>query len=311
MKYWCTQFRDACLLVVVPAVAAVLPWSLGWRWLRYWSRKPWGAFADAANVALPIARQWLQIEDDTVFAERMRLLWLMDGCDLYASMLRPRRTRPPRYVEQLGQWPKKSGFIALGFHYGVGHEVLRNLAAANYDYTFVSGRWRREDYPGLPVRYWYGRLRARDIARIGGRPIAYRPGIKQTIDQTLREAAVVVGLIDLPPRLAPRQRHEVTLLGRKLSLPAGMIELAREAGVPVVPYWIEFDDDMYRRRVRIGDPIEPDDSAAALAKVAEILDERIRAAPYAWMLWPELPGWAAEEVSASDAGDGGSADQAL
>lgn len=311
MKYWCTQFRDACLLVVVPAIAAVLPWSLGWRWLRYWSRKPWGAFADAANVALPIARQWLQIEDEAVFAERMRLLWLMDGCDLYASMLRPRRTRPPRHVEQLGQWPKKSGFIALGFHYGVGHEVLRNLAAANFDYTFVSGRWRREDYPGLPVRYWYGRLRARDIARIGGRPIAYRPGIKQTLDQTLREACVIIGLIDLPPRLAPRQRHKVKLLSHKLSLPGGMIELAREAGVPVVPYWVEFDEQMYRRRVCIGEPIATDDIDTALAEVARILDKCIRAAPYAWMLWPELPGWASEETAKIKAGGDDDADQML
>ena len=295
MRYWRTQLADLCLLIVVPAIAALLPWRLGWRWLRYWAGISRGSFSVAVNSGKSIAREWLPIGDDALFDARMRLLWLTDCSDLYVSMLRPWRAGQPRHIEQKGQWPTGSGFIAMGFHYGAGYPVLRSLAAANFEYTFVSGRWRREDDPGHPVRYWYGRLRTRDVARVGRRPIAYRPGIKPQLDQTLREGAVVVGLIDLPPRLAPRQRHPVSLLGHELSLPGGLIELAREAGVPIVPYWVEFDDPMYRRRICIGDPIPSDDIGAAVIRLSDILDRCIRSAPYAWMLWPELPGWIAAD----------------
>lgn len=304
MKYWRTQLADACMLMVVPALAAVLPWRLGWRWLRWWSRRQWGPFADAANAALPIAERWLPVGDPVAFRERMRLLWLMDCCDLYMSMVRRRRTRPAWYVEQVGSWPSTPTFVALGFHYAIGHDVLRTLAAANHNYTFVSRQWRREDYSGHPVRYWYSHLRIHDVARIGGMPVAYRPGVRSVLERVLQEEkAVVVALVDLPPRLAPHGRRKVRLLNRESSLPGGMIELAREAGVPVVPYWVEFDEKMYKRRVRIGEPIATDDVDAALARVAELLDKRIREAPHAWMLWPELPGWVAEEVAGVDASD--------
>lgn len=292
--YWRKSAWDFLFLFAVPIISALLPWRLGWRWLRHWARSESGSLHEASTAALSVAKQTLSIADDREFGEKLRLLWLIDCRDLYVSLLLPRRWRLPQYIQMSGQWPQSEGFVAIGFHYGAGHFALRSLARAGCDFTFVSGRWSREDYAAHPVRYWYGKVRSFDIARLGRRSIAYRPGVKQQLNQTLQDRSIVLGMVDLPPRLAPRERRTATLLGHDLSLPVGLISLAREAGALVVPYWVEFDADMYRRRLCIGDPMPADESDAS-GNLAHRLDQLIRSAPYAWWLWPEFPGWTAAD----------------
>ncbi len=93
------------------------------------------------------------------------------------------------------------------------------------------------------------------------------------------------------------------MLDLDLSLPEGVVAIAREAGVPVVPYWMEFDADMYRRCFCIGAPIDATDGDAALAQLAAVLDKQIRRSPEAWFFWPELPQWIedARPLHATDA----------
>jgi phosphatidylinositol dimannoside acyltransferase len=81
------------------------------------------------------------------------------------------------------------------------------------------------------------------------------------------------------------------LLDRNLSFPDGLLSLAQHAGVPIVPYWIDFDLPNRKRRFCIGEPLDPSDVAGTLQSVADILDRQIRRMPEAWFFWPELPQW--------------------
>lgn len=298
MKYLRRQFIEAWMFFLVPGVAALLPWSLGWRWLRWWAQCEGGPFNEPACAASAVAAKYLDTGDERVFRAAIRMTWLIDYCDLYLSITRWRRAWLPWHVSLAGAWPQQGAFIAVGFHHGTCHWVFKSLAATGHDSMVISVRWERSDYKGYPMRYWYGRLRYWDMQRLGRRPVAYRPGIKSKLCEALRSGTSVVGLIDLPPRLAPRGRHDIALLGQNVSFPEGVVAIARESGVPVVPYWIEFDEEMRTRRFCIGEPLDPADTDATLRTLAGILDRQIRRSPHAWFFWPEWPRWLADSEAA-------------
>jgi phosphatidylinositol dimannoside acyltransferase len=301
-----SQLPDAWQYFLAPLLAALLPWKLGYRWLRRLSRGR-SAFDEPARAALAVAPQHLAIADTAEFAANVRLNCLLDITDLYLSLLRRRRSRLPWHVQQVGEWPRDTHFIAAGSHHGNGHWVFKSLALAGFDSTFVSGRWERAAYPGLPLRYHYGRLRGGDIQRLGGRAVIFRPNARAQLAQVLAQGAVPVSLFDVPPRLAPNGQQPVQLLGQPVCMPAGALQLAREAGVPVVPYWMEFDLASGRRRLVIGQPLDPADPAT-LQQIADVLDRALRLAPAAWFFWPEWPRWVADAAAAVQAGDSGGED---
>lgn len=291
MKFLGRQLVEAMMFFVVPGIAALLPWKLGWRWLRWWARRESGPFNEPARAAVAVASKYLDVGDEKAFATRVRMVWLIDYCDFLLSITRRRRIWHPWHVQRVGEWPREGAFIAAGFHHGACYWLYRILAEAGHDCMTISIRWDREEYRQHPVRYWYGRLRYWDMERISRLPIAYRPGIKPMLKQALASGAAVLSLVDLPPRMAPRGQRSVRLLDQDLSFTEGVVELAREAGVPVVPFWVEFDTDFYTRRFCIGAPLDPTDVDATLQTLASILDRQIRRAPEAWIFWSELPRW--------------------
>lgn len=291
------QLADAWQFFLVPGFAALLPWRLGYRWLRWCSRRPGSAFDESARAAAAVAPHYVHIVDIIAFAARMRLVWLIDASDLYLSLLHRSRGWRPAQVERVGNWPERGPFIATGFHHGNGHWVFKTLAEAGHDAMLVSARWSRADFPGLPLRYAYGRLRGNDVERLSGCPIAYRPGAKARLADTLHQGKVVVGVIDMPPRLAPRGQQPVRLLGVDASFPVGLLELARTANAPIVPYWMEYDFDTGTRRSVIGTPLDPG-APGTLQALADLLDRAIRQTPEAWFFWPEWPQWIADADAA-------------
>lgn len=295
-----SQLPDAWQFFIAPALAAVLPWKLGYRWLRWLSRHSRSAFDEPAQAAAAQAPNYLPIPDTAEFAANVRLNCLWDTADLYLSLLRRRRGGLPWHVQKVGDWPRDSHFIAAGFHHGHGHWVFKTLAQAGFDASLVSARWDRADYPGLPLRYWYGRLRGGDVERLSGRPVVFRPGAKAKLAQSLNEGAAVVSVLDMPPRMAPRGQQPVQLLDQTASFPDGTLELARAAGVPVVPYWMEFDLARGVRRFCIGQPLDPADPAT-LQQLADLLDRAIRLTPSAWFFWPEWPRWIEDAAAATAA----------
>ena len=250
-----------------------------------------GPFNEAARPAASIAPTFLPIADHDRFAAACRLVWLMDTCDLYLSATRWRRAWWPWHIERIGTWPLDTAFIAVGFHHGTGLWVFRSLAQQGYDSMLVSARWDRSNFQSLPLRYWYGRWRGKDVERIGRRAVALRPGVREQLMASLESGAPVVGVIDMPPRLAPRGQHPVKLLDLDVSFPDGLLAIARQAKVPLVPYWVEFDLATCTRRFCIGDPLDAHDVAGSLQTLADILSRQIRRSPEAWFFWPELPTW--------------------
>ncbi len=303
MKFLRAQLKDFLQFYFVPFVAALLPWRLSGRWLWRWARLQRGPFNEAARPAASIAPQYVPIADEQAFAASCRMVWLLDAADFYLSITRWRRRWWPWHVEQQGAWPASGAFIAIGFHHGTGHWVFRSLARGGHDAMLVSARWDRADYPGVPLRYWYGKMRGRDVERLGRRPLAARPGVRDKLIGALESGTPVVGVIDMPPRVAPRGQHRVRVLDRDISFPQGLLDIAQRVNVKLVPYWVEFDMPRATRRFCIGQPLDPTDVGGTLQKLADILDCQIRRTPEAWFFWPELPRWIEDAKKVDDGAD--------
>jgi hypothetical protein len=299
MKFLRTQWLDFLFFCFVPCIAAMLPWSLSSRWLKFWSRREWGPFDESARTAASIAPAYLDIGDARVFRANMRLVWLLDCCDMYLSLLRPRKWWP-HHVGHLGAWPQLKAFAVAGFHYSAALFVLPSLRSSGFESQLVSARFDRRDYQGLPVRYWQAKLRSLEVKRLCGHPMAFRPGVREQMMRALAANVCVIGVLDMPPRLAPRGQRPVRLLDQVACLPDGLLGVAREANVPVVPYWVEVDLDTCTRRICIGEPLDPADVTGSLQALADILDRQIRRTPSAWMFWREWPTWIADAAALRD-----------
>lgn len=283
-----SRLHDAFILYLAPWLPSFLPWRLAWRCYRWLARWP-GMYPEPTAAALRVVPDFLPVTDPAALARDVRSVWLLDAADLYLSQRRPRGWLPD-HVEVEGRWPQ-GAFIAAGFHYSAALWVFHHLHRSGHDATMVLARLDPAEFKAHPMRYRYARRRAAEIARAAGRPIAWRPGVGVRLREELASGSAVLALLDVPPAVAPRGQFPVELLGQPASLPEGTLALAREAGVPVVPYWMEIDLEHGRRRLVIGPPLDPEPAAPVLAGLAARLDALIREQPAAWLFWNEWPGW--------------------
>jgi hypothetical protein len=279
---------DAWMLSLAPGIPVRMPWRQAYAVYRFVARGD-TLFGEALDGAMA-APDFLPIADIEAFRHDVRTTLLLDVADLHLSRRHPVDWLPG-HVALEGAWPRAGAFVAVTFHYGTGLWICRALRRAGRRSRFLSGRFERDAFAGRPQLHRYGTRRLAEVERIGGEPIAFRPGVREGLLDTLSRGTPVIGLIDVPPRLAPRGQHAVQLLGRPASLPDGLLLLAQEAGVPIVPCWVELDFDTGHRRVVIGEARSPTPVEPVLADLAAALDQLVRRQPGAWMFWPEWRGW--------------------
>ena len=261
--------RDAWMLSVAPRLLSLLPVQHIYAGCRAFAQ--WGnLFAEPTDAAARAAPACLPIADVARFRRDVRTLWLLDVTDLYVSRRKPVDWLPPDLAIR-GEWPRGSGFVAVTFHYGTGLWLCRSLRRHARGSVFVSGRFERDEFAQRTIRHRYGMRRLAEVERIGGEAIAYRPGVRETLLGALRRRVPVLGLIDVPPRLAPNGQHPVRLLDRPASLPEGLLVLASEAGVPIVPCWVEIDFASGRRTLVIGEACAPEPVGTVLADRVDVL----------------------------------------
>lgn len=282
------RLHDSWILFFAPWLLSCLPWSCAYAGVRALARFR-HMFAEPAEAAARVAPQYVAIADVRAFKRDVRSVWLLDAVDLYLS--RRRRTDwLPAHIEVEGEWPK-GAFVALSFHYSTGLWVFRDLRRCGRDAMLVAARFDPGDYANHPARYRYGAARFAEVERISGQPNAFRPGIRGKLHGALARGVPVISVMDMPPRMAPRGQRPVRLLDHVASLPDGSLTLAQEAGVPIVPYWVEIDLQHGRRKLVIGKAIAPDPIDQVLAGLAGSLDRLIRMQPAAWLFWSEWPAW--------------------
>lgn len=282
------RLYDLWILYLAPGLPSWLPWPWAYACYRFLARFR-HMYPEPAEAAAAIAPQYLPIADIEAFKRDVRTVWLLDAVDLHLSR-RHRTDWLPEHVEVRGRWPS-GAFVAVSFHYSTGLWVFRDLRRNGRDVMLVAARFERDDFRLNPLRYRYGAARFAEVERISAQPNAFRPGIREKLLAALARGVPVISVMDMPPRMAPRGQRPVRFLDHDASLPDGSLALAKDAGVPIVPYWIEIDLARGRRTLVIGEAIAPEPADAVLAGLAHSLDRLIRAEPAAWLFWNEWPTW--------------------
>ncbi len=278
-----TELRALVELVALPGLAAILPWR--WcmalyrrvaRWERLYHRE-W-------TCALATARRYVPIADEAGFGRDFRLTRLVDLADLYLTWFRSRRRWLARHVAVRGAWPATGAHVGVFFHAGPGFWGVHALRLAGHQSAVLAGHYTRRSMGGAFLGFWYGVARLKALQRASGRDLIFSPGTLRKATQVLAEGHWVIGTPDVPPENT-RLGQPVVLFGRPAVLPAGLVEIARRAGVPVVIYDTQVDLATGRRTLTIGEPLAADDPRL-LQRIAERFESILREHPAAFSLWP-------------------------
>ena len=119
--------RDLLELVLIPGLAAVLPWPLCFRVFRSIAGRCQWLYRSACDPALQQAHARGMVADDQqgLWLARRRLTILIDHADLYLAATRSNAWMQ-RYLTVSGHWPAgdQAGVLCM-FHWGAGMWALR------------------------------------------------------------------------------------------------------------------------------------------------------------------------------------------
>ncbi|MFZ4480710.1 MAG: hypothetical protein ACOYNZ_12545, partial [Rhodoferax sp.] len=193
-----TELHDALELVLLPGLAALLPWRLCFFVFQWLARMPW-LYRAACEEALQQARSrgWAGA-DEFHWLRVRRLVTLVDHADHYLCLWR-NDAWMEKYLIVEGAWPAQDqGILLLTFHWGAGFWGLRHAAAHGLRPHALVATLGSQAYQGRAVMSWYARSRNANVARTLGAPnIDVAQHLKKVI-RALREKHSLLGLVDVP-----------------------------------------------------------------------------------------------------------------
>lgn len=275
--------------MLIPATIARLPFRTGLAVARVLARLP-GLYRGYTDGFAEGAARLGFARDRAALLRRRRLYVLMDHVDLYWN-----RLRDPAWVlgniRVEGRWPQDTRpFVAIFFHWGYGLSAMRHLAASGHVARLVGRPIAEKQLAGRPWQLQYARRRYAAAAVAGRGPVIFWGGARARIREALRQpGTAVLGAVDVPPT----ETHSLTavrLLGRATAFTHGLIDLAIEAGVPIVPFCMGLSADGRSQVLRIDSAIDTAamDRERLLQHLADRLSALIIEDPAAWALWAWL-----------------------
>ena len=277
------QARDALELWLLPALAALLPWWLGFRLLRALAHWRW-LYRRPCEAALRAATAHGMVDDARAWLHEHRLMMLVDHTDLFLARTRSDRWLR-RHVDVQGHWQVQGqAALLVTFHWAAGMWAHRHARASGLNPHMLLARPTEGDYAARGVLRRYAQARARTVAQADGRPVIFVPGAMAPLRQAWQRGEQVAVVIDVPPDqvklTAPQQ-----VLGRRVHMPVGLARLAVQEGRPVTVFTLGFDKRTGRRDLRLYPLGVWDDEQALCARIFGHFEQIVRERPACWHFW--------------------------
>jgi hypothetical protein len=278
-------FADALCLYVIPLAAALLPWRLGFAWLKLLARASI-LHRDSVESLWACAAPFFADADPGRWKYRARLLLLVEHTDTYLTLLRSDRWWR-RHIAVHGEFPAAgSANVLLTFHWGTGNWIWRLLRAHGISAWFLARRPHGRSLGLSRLSHWYGQLRGWSLRRIGCAGVIFTGDSADAIRRALAEKSSVTGMLDIGAR-AGQQTVAGMLLDSQARLPFGLARIAQETGTAVTLFSVGLDWNSGDRDLAIEViPAGIDADGIMRAYIAH-LDARLRSAPEAWQMWHE------------------------
>lgn len=279
-----TEWRDVLELVLLPGLAAVLPWRLCF-WVFKRLARIQSLYREPCEAALAQARLrgWAG-QDEAHWIWVRRLVTLVDHADHYLGLWRSDAWMK-RHMTVQGAWPEhQQGLMLLTFHWGAGFWGLRHAAAHGLQPHALVASLGSQAYQGRTVLSWYASSRNRHVARCLGSPtIDVAQQLKQVI-RALRDNHALLGVMDVPADEA-KASINIEVLGMSARVPRGLLRLAVDQKVPVVLYVTGLDTATGRRQLTIHSPVVYTDVDDMATQVFAELEKIIAQESPAWHFW--------------------------
>ena len=283
------EARDLIELVLVPGLAAVLPWRWCFAIFKRLARVQW-LYGTSCAQALVQAQAFGQVapEDTERWLAVRRLVTLVDHADHYLAITRS-NAWIQRHLQVQGQWPSPDvPGIFCTFHWGAGMWGLRHAHSTGLQGHALVAAMEGTPFAGRRVLQWYVKARTRSVESALGRLPLVVSGSLRPVIQALRRNEQVLAAVDVPPDQVDSS-IEVRLLGMQARMPKGLLRLAVSQGVPVTVYITGLDVDTGQRWLRITPLGVWQDVDTLVPAVFDLLEAALREEPAAWHFWGEAP----------------------
>jgi hypothetical protein len=281
------EARDLLELVLVPGLAAVLPWPICFALFKQLARWRW-LYREECVPALGQAVQRELCHDAAAWAFERRLTTLLDHADHYLF-----RTRTDawmrRYVDVNGAWDSSSqAGLLWTFHWGAGLWALRHARVSGLHANMILAAPGGADFVGRTVFGCYVRARMRSVHLALERAVIFVPGGMRALRKVLEQREQVAVVMDVPQDQVNVVRT-TEILDQPVSVPAVLSQMAVDKGLPVTVYFMGIDLRTGRRVLHV-EPLGVWTDPKALTDAAfSHLDRLLRTSPAAWHLWAQAP----------------------
>jgi hypothetical protein len=278
------EARDALELVLLPGLAAVLPWPLCFAVFKGLARMQW-LYRTEVEAALCQARRYGWAGDDELHWQWVRrLVTLVDHADYYLVLTRGDAWFK-RYCVVQGQWyPSTQASLLLTFHWGAGMWSLHHAVKAGLQVHSLVAAADGAHFTGRSVLHRYAKARTAMMAQISGPPTMDVSASLRPVLRALRGNQQVFAVVDVPADQVSSSQA-IGLLGLRAQVPRALFRLAVEHKVPVTVYLCGFllaDGQRFLRITQLG---IYDDLDLLIADVFQVLDQAIRENPAVWHFW--------------------------
>ena len=282
-----TETRDLIELVLLPGLAAVLPWPLCFRLFRLLAHWRW-LYRQVCESAVNQALARGVVDDPARWHWMRRLVTLVDHADYYLSRTHQSGERwLARHVTEEGTWPLPNrAAILCTFHWSAGMWGLRSAAHAGLHPRALVAPLDQAAFRGRTVLGWYARARTGEVTRVLGQQALDVSQSLRPVIRALRADEQIVLAVDVPSDQAAAS-EPITVMGMEASTPRGLLRLAVDQRAPVAVYLTGFDTRTGQRWVRIEQLGVYDDLSALIRDVFRRLDAAMAQDPAAWHFWSE------------------------
>lgn len=278
------EFRDFLELVLLPGLAAVLPWRVCFRVFGWLARQHW-LYQEPCHLALQRARAlgWAG-EDEVHWLWVRKLVTLIDHADHYLGLFRSDKWMR-RHLSVEGHWPQcNKPLLLLTFHWGAGYWGLRHASASGLSPHALIATLDSGAYQGRTVLRRYAMSRNANVSRtLGADTIDVSKDLKK-VSRSIRLGDPLLGVVDVPADEA-RASIDVKLLGMRASVPRGLFKLAVEKQIDVVVYITGLNTQTGQRFLTIKPLGIYGDTQNLANAVFQELDSFIALDAPAWHFW--------------------------
>ncbi|MDD2545123.1 MAG: hypothetical protein PHI55_02425 [Burkholderiaceae bacterium] len=289
LRHWKTHVRDALELVLLPGLAAVLPWRVCFAVFKRLARWDW-LYRAPCHAALREARlrgQCTEAEAPAWLARR-RLVTLVDHADLYLALTRSDAWMR-RHLAVQGTWPAgDQAGIFCTFHWGAGMWGLRHARRSGLQAHALVAAMEGAHFAGRPVLHRYVKARTRQVEQaLAHAPLDVSASLRPAL-RALRQGQQVMAAVDVPSDQVAAS-VPVVIAGMATQVPKALLRLAVEQKIPVTVYWTGLDTHTGQRFLHVR-PLGLHDSLDTLVPaVFQHLETLLAQDSAAWHFWGEAP----------------------